>query len=490
MTVEGLRHEIDARGIVHVIFERQDGKPNILTPEILESLSLLLDEWRRRDDARALLMRAGGPGVFIAGMDVDEIADIDEAFKAAEGARFGQAVFQKIADLGKPSMAAISGMCMGGGTEMALACTYRLASDDKSLRIALPEVQIGIIPGFGGTQRLPRLLGLLPSLDLILSGKRLDGRRARKLGLVDDVVPAEYLKKTAVRWLAEAAEGKRRPKPRSRPLWAKAVESIPPLRRWAINQARKKTAARVSAEDYPAPFRALEAIEAAFTMPLAQGLDLEARILGEMVPTRTSKSLIWLFKTQSAMKKDGGGLQAPPRKVRRAAVLGAGVMGGGISQLVAGRGVTVRLKDIDYDAVLSALQTASGLWHKRLKRRRLSRGEAYRQMANIAPTLDYTGLRHVDLVIEAVVERLDIKQQVLSDVEQRIGERAVFASNTSSLPITDIAAKALRPERVVGMHFFNPVHRMPLVEVIAGRRAPRRRWPRSTPSRSSWARRR
>jgi 3-hydroxyacyl-CoA dehydrogenase/enoyl-CoA hydratase/3-hydroxybutyryl-CoA epimerase len=258
---------------------------------------------------------------------------------------------------------------------------------------------------------------------------------------------------------------------RHRSMTARLVEMTPPLRRFVIGKARKATEAKANPENYPAPFRALEAIEAAFSMPISQGLDLEARIVGELVPTRTAKNLMWLFKSQSALKKDPGGIVAQPRKVRRAAVLGAGIMGGGIAQLIADRGIPVRLKDLRGDALLAALRQASKIWREQVERKRLSPREMRQRLGFISPTLDETGLSRVDIVLEAVVENLDVKQKVLASVEERIGARTVFASNTSTIPISDIAARAVRPERVVGMHFFNPVHRMPLVEVIAGQRS-------------------
>jgi 3-hydroxyacyl-CoA dehydrogenase/enoyl-CoA hydratase/3-hydroxybutyryl-CoA epimerase len=468
----GVSHRLDADGILRIVFDRQGERVNLLSAEILQGLGELLDEVRGRDDVRGLLFASHKPGMFIAGMDVDQIASVTDAYRGAEAARFGQAVFQKIAELGRPSVCAIGGTCLGGGTELALACTFRVASDERTVRIGLPEVQLGIIPGFGGTQRLPRLIGLAPSLELILTGRQVDARRARRLGLVDLLVPGAYLEREALELLKRAMRdgtdrvvGSLR---RKRALGALLMERIGPLRKYVLEQARKRTGKKVDAESYPAPFRAVEAIGAAFEQPLPQGLDFEARLEGELITTGTSKNLIWLFKGQNALKKGSGGVPAPPRRVDRAAVLGAGIMGGGIAQLVADRRVPVRLKDIRYDALLTALKTAHDIWQHRLKRRRIDRRELEQRMAFIAPTLDDSGLRQVDLVIEAVAEDLEIKRKVLAAVEQRIDARAVFASNTSSLPISEIAAQALRPERVVGLHFFNPVHRMPLVEIIAG----------------------
>ena len=286
---------------------------------------------------------------------------------------------------------------------MALACSFRVAADRADLRIGLPEVKLGIIPGFGGTQRLPRLVGLIPSLDLILTGRTLDGRRARKIGLVDQVAPEAYVERQALGLLREAlTDGessvtgrlRRRLKPVPR-----LIQAVGPLRRKVLEQARKKTEAKASPENYPAPFRAIEAIEAACTQDLQQGLDLEARLLGELIPTRTSKNLIWLFKSQTALKTDTGDVRATPRKIQRAAVIGAGIMGGGIAQLVADREVPVRLKDLKYDAILTALATANAVWRRKLERRRIDKRELNQKMAFIAPTLDDTGLTKTDIVL-------------------------------------------------------------------------------------------
>lgn len=463
------RHRVDADGILRIVFDGPSGRVNLLDAEVLRRLAALLDDAKARTDIRAVMFSSAKPGMFLAGIDVEAIAGVRDAQTAAEGARFGQSVFQRIADLGKPAACAIAGTCLGGGTELALACSLRVAADDAAVSIGLPEVRLGIIPGFGGSQRLPRLIGLAPSLELILSGRAVDAGRARTLGLVDRVVPLAYLERETLALIRQAVEGGGRSPLRKRKWTALPAEKIGPLRRLVLDQARRRTEAKISPADYPAPFRALEAIEAAMVQPLREGLDLEARIVGELASSATSKNLIWLFQSQNALKGDTGGARAVPRKVRRAAVVGAGVMGGGIARLIADGDVPVRLKDVRIDSILAALRTADGIWHDRLKRGRISRREIARKLAHIAPTLEETGFRHVDLVIEAVVEDLQVKRQVLASLEPRLDERAVFATNTSSLPVRDIASECARPERVVGLHFFNPVHRMPLVEIIPWR---------------------
>lgn len=464
---------VDEDSVLRITFDRKGDKVNLLNADILQELDHLLQDVAGRTDLKGLVFQSSKPGMFLAGMDIEQIASVNDSARAADGARQGQAVFQRVADLSLPTAAAIGGTCLGGGTELALACDFRIAADDDKVRMGLPEVQLGIIPGFGGSQRLPPLVGMPAALDLILTGRMIDARRAKRIGLVDRVVPAAYLEREAVKLVLEASERGVDSTTRAiRPSRFKEtlMARVGPLRRYVLDRARRAAEGKASPEHYPAPFRALEAVEAAVTRPLPEGLDVEARIVGELIPSRTSKNLMWLFKTNTDLKSDTvreG--EVPPRKVRRAGVLGAGIMGGGIAQLVAEKGIPVRMKDIRYDSILTALQTAQGLWEKRVRRRKITRREADRRMALIAPTLDDTGFAHADLVIEAVVENLEVKQQVLAAIEQRIGERTIFATNTSSLPITDIAARALHPERVVGMHFFNPVHRMPLVEVIRGR---------------------
>ena len=465
-------HDTDDNGILRILFDSPGEKVNTLNATILRDLDALLDQARDDRDVRGVMFASDKPGMFIAGMDIEQIASVGDALQGAEGARQGQAVFQKIADLGKPSVAAIRGTCLGGGLELSLACDFRVASNDSKTRIGLPEVQLGIIPGFGGTQRFPHRAGLLASLDLILSGRGVDGRKAKKLFLVDVVVAEAYVEREARKLLQRAIdEGRDKVKAAYKPRHAfvpKLMSSFGPLRGYAMKQAEKKVAARARKEHYPGPYKAIEAIEAAYTKPIREGLDIEARLIGELIPSPTAQNLMWLFKSSTALKGDRG-VSALPRKIRRVGVLGAGVMGGGIAQLAADKELPVRLKDINFDAVLTALQTASKVWSKKVKRRRLSKNGFARKIGNISPTLDTRGFKTVDIVIEAVVERLDIKQAVLAELETVLDERAVFASNTSSIPISDIAAKARHPERVVGMHFFNPVHKMPLIEIIAGR---------------------
>jgi 3-hydroxyacyl-CoA dehydrogenase/enoyl-CoA hydratase/3-hydroxybutyryl-CoA epimerase len=336
-------------------------------------------------------------------------------------------------------------------------------------------VRLGILPGFGGTQRLPRQVGLVRAVDLILSGRQIGGEEARRIGLVDLLVPAEYLEREALALLRRAMEGDETPagarSGRGGTLLRQTLQRVGPWRRLVLEQARKRLAKRFRPEDYPAPFRALQAIEASLGQPPAQGLDLEARLVGELAPTRTARNLIWLFESRTELKAAPRGVRAAPRQVRRLAVIGAGRIGGGIASLAAGHGIPVRLKDLRYEAILAALRSVAEPGPDRRRGGVRDRPDPRHDATLIAPTLDDSGLSRAELVIEAVTEELDCKREVLGRSERRIGEEAVFATTTSSLLVSDIAARALRPERVVGLHFFHPVGRVPLVEVVAGRRS-------------------
>ena len=254
----GMTHTWDDTGILNVVFDRPGERVNLLTPDILVELGRLLDQARGHPDLRGLLITSAKPQMFIAGMDVERIAELGDAQQAVEAARFGQAVFQKIAALKQPSVCVIGGACLGGGTELALACSLRIAATGSAVRIGLPEVKLGIIPGFGGCQRLPRLVGLTAALDLILTGRTLDGRRARRIGLVDALAPEAYLAREGLKLLRRAisdgASKTVRSLRRKRPMTARLVDGVGFVRRYVLGQARKRTAARVNPRDYPAPF--------------------------------------------------------------------------------------------------------------------------------------------------------------------------------------------------------------------------------------------
>jgi 3-hydroxyacyl-CoA dehydrogenase/enoyl-CoA hydratase/3-hydroxybutyryl-CoA epimerase len=471
----GIRDHLEVDGLLHIVFDQPDRPANLLHVEFLKRLSEILERVRIEDQVQGLLFRSAKPDNFLAGIDVDAFSGINDAYRASESARFGQAVFQKLADLSIPTACAIQGGCMGGGTELALACDIRLAGDDPATLIGLPEVRIGIIPGFGGTQRLPRLVGFTRAVDMITAGRRLSPEQALRAGLVDEIVPPARLEARAATLLHQAADGGSRSRAGIRGkrtlgtrLLDLAASSVPPVRRWIQNESSRKLAAKADPMHYPAPFRSLEVLDASISLPLPQGLDLEARIMGELVPGETAQNLMWLFRKQAGFRKPLRGQVAKPRAICKVGVVGAGIMGGGITALIADQALPVRLKDIRYEPILIALKTAREGWDRDTRRGRLGPRDLEHRMARIAPTLDNSGFTRCDLIVESVVEALEAKQQVLANLEPLMADHAVFASNTSSIPIGEIASAATRPDRVVGLHFFNPVHRMPLVEVIAG----------------------
>ena len=462
--------EHDGDGVARLVFDRPSSRVNLLTTEVMARLDALLveiEERIRAGEIRAVLVRSGKEGTFIAGADIQEIVAITDPAVGEAAAREGQRIYRRLERLDVPTVAAVDGACLGGGTELILACGYRLASDRPETRIGLPEVRLGILPGFGGTTRLPRLIGPVAALDLILTGRTVDAQRARKLGLIDEAVPVAALYERAEALARERAAAADRPRPRRRPLGTRLLEDTPPGRVLLLRKARQRVVEETGGH-YPAPLAILDVMRRSLGAPLERAFALEAEALGRLIVTPTSKNLIHVFTLMEAAKKSGpAGVE--PRVVERAAVLGAGVMGGGIAHLLADHDVPVRLKDIKSDALALGLRHARSLFDRSVQRRRLARREAERRILDIAPSLEYTGFAAADIVIEAVVERLDVKRAVLREAESHVRPGCVLASNTSSLSITTMQEALERPADFCGMHFFNPVHRMPLVEVVRGR---------------------
>ena len=460
--------EYEGDGVAFLVFDQPDRKVNVLSTPVMERLDELLAELEAaagEGRARALVVRSGKDGSFIAGADVDEIAGITDPAEGREKAARGQAVFQRLHELPIPTIAAVDGTCLGGGTELILACDVRIASDRPETKIGLPEIKLGILPGFGGTTRLPRLVGLIAASDIILAGKSVDARKAHKIGLIHERMHPGVLYGRAAEIARGMAGGDSAPS-RNRPgLPQRLAESTSIGRGFILKQARKQVMKQTKGH-YPAPLRALEVMEQSAGESLEEALALEARALGELIVTTESKSLIHVFHLMEGAKKAGPAAEG--RSVDRVAVLGAGVMGGGIAQLLSYKGLTVRLKDIDSDALSTGLRHARSMFDKLVKRRKLREREAEDRMSAISPALDYAGFSTVDLVIEAIVERMEVKKSVLRETEEAVAEDTVLTSNTSSLSITEMATALERPENFAGMHFFNPVHKMPLVEIIRG----------------------
>ncbi|HUG01662.1 MAG TPA: 3-hydroxyacyl-CoA dehydrogenase NAD-binding domain-containing protein [Longimicrobiales bacterium] len=465
---DAVRLDLDD-GIAWIVFDRPDAKVNLLTEGVLSRFDDLLADIERHAAARtvaAVVVRSAKDGTFIAGADVAAIRAVKDAATGARLAAEGQAVFTRLERLPTPTIAAIDGACMGGGTELVLACDYRIATDSERTMIALPEVRLGILPGFGGTTRLPRLVGLQDALDMILTGNNVRPSKARRIGLVDEVVSAAILTRRAAEVARLFAVGEGPERRRRRGLGKRLLEDTAPGRRLLLREARKRLLNETGGR-YPAPLKILDTIRRTLPLPVERALQVEARALGELIATPESKNLIHVFGLMERAKKRAPAGDA--REVERIAVLGAGVMGGGIAHLAASEDVEVRLKDIDNRGLAAGLRAARERLDRSRERRHIDRREADAIMNRISPTLTYDGFGSVDLVVEAVVENMAVKKAVLREAEQAAPDDAVLCSNTSTLSITEMQLALDRPPRFCGLHFFNPVHRMPLVEVIRGR---------------------
>lgn len=467
---------MDVRDNVGIItFDLPNSPVNLLSRAAREDFAALLDRLERDESIRAAVLVSGKPDVWIAGADVEELTALPSAADAERLSRLGHALMDRVEQLRAPLIAAIHGACLGGGLELALACAYRIAAESPSTVLALPEVQLGLIPGAGGTQRLPRTVGLRGALDMILTGKTVRPRKALQTGLVDEVVHPAILSDIAVRRAQEIASdprGVRTLRDRARARRPGSTQRLlldeNPLGRAVVfRQAREQTLARTHGH-YPAPLAALEAVRAGYVGGRSRGLETEARLFGEAAVSDVSKQLVFLFFATNALKKDPGVTQpAPaPLPVSKIAVLGTGFMGAGIAAVAAQRGVAVRFKDTEPGRVLKGLAAVRDVVRERLTKRQITRQEFEDQMSLVLGTVDYTGFANAQIVVEAVFEDLAIKQQVIAEVERVLPPTAIVASNTSTIPIARIGQGSRRPSRVLGMHFFSPVHKMPLLEVI------------------------
>jgi len=461
------RFEVDGRGLASVTFDLPGRKVNVWSRAVLEEFDALLDELVGHGDLTAVIFRSGKPDTFVAGADVEELASIDSPEEARELARRGQAVFQRVADLSLPTVAAIHGACVGGGLEFALACSFRVASDDETTRLGFPEVQLGIIPAWGGTQRAVRLLSLEDALTLVLTGNRVGARKAERMGLVDKVVPRARLEAEAAVIARAAASGERAVSHGRDGLAGWLVKRNPLGRKFVLSQARRRVEER-SGDHYPAPYKAIEAIEVGLAQGMSAGLAVEAESVADLAGTPVAGNLMSLYGLREGARRPP--VPAEARRVGTLGVLGAGVMGGGIAEVAAYAGIRVRLKDVDLERVADGLEHAARIARTAEGKGSLDRRGVRDLMHRISGTIGYDGFRRLDVVVEAIVEDLEIKRRVLAEVEREVREGTVLATNTSSLRVDDLATALARPEDFGGLHFFNPVEKMPLVEVVRGAR--------------------
>ena len=471
-SASGLSFEVDRDHYGVLTFDRPDSSVNILTPQLMRELDSLLAQLESRianGQMLALVIRSGKEGAFIAGADVEAIAALHTVAAARAASAEGQRIFRRIERLRVPTIAAVDGACMGGGTELILHCDFRIASDRDSTAIGLPEVKLGILPGFGGTVKLPSLVGMQNALGIILSGKAVRPSRARNMGLVDRVVPTARFQAATREFVEEVVAGKVGRFSPTPGFGQRLLEKTGPGRKIMFGAARKQAMSEVGSF-YPAPFKAIGVLEEAVGLKADEAYAREADALGALAVTPESRSLVRVFLLSQAARKALPEEVARRKKtVRKMGVVGAGVMGGAIAELAAAHDIPVVLKDIDQGALDSGLRHAADLLRKAAAAKVFSDEEASLKFALISGTLDYVDVEDADLVIEAVVERLAVKQQVLRELEGST-RGAVLATNTSSLSVDEMAGAVERPGRVLGLHFFNPVHKMPLVEVVAGPR--------------------
>ncbi|WP_017220387.1 fatty acid oxidation complex subunit alpha FadJ [Moritella dasanensis] len=435
---------------------------NTLRAEFADEISDLMKEIKSNSDLQGLVLISGKKDSFVAGADVTMIDACETAADAETLSLEGHRVMGELEALNIPVVAAIHGPCLGGGLELALACHIRVCTESTKTVLGVPEVMLGLLPGSGGTQRLPRLIGVAKSLDLMLTGKQIRGKQALKMGLVDEVVPETVLLEVAVK-LAKKGKFKRELK---RDLTSKLLETNKFGRNIMFDQAAKQTFSKTRG-NYPAPEAILEVVKVGQEKGFEAGLKLEAKRFAELAMTSESACLRGIFFATTEMKKEDGVEGVAPKKVKKAIVLGGGLMGGGIANVTATKAkVPVRIKDIAPQGLLNAQKYTYDILNKKVKRRFMSKAEMQSQLAMITGTTEYTGVKSADIVIEAVFEDLKLKHQMVADIEANCNENTIFASNTSSLPITQIASEAKRPENVIGLHYFSPVDKMPLAEII------------------------
>ncbi len=458
--------ELLESGVQVITLDMADESMNVLREELIEDFNSVFTEAGQNPDVTGIIFRSGKDS-FIAGAD---IAMIDNAITAQDVAALSKALQDTtilIEKLSKPTAAVIHGACLGGGLEIAMAFDYRVASTHKSTKLGLPEVQLGLLPGGSGTQRLPRLVDLPTALDLVLTGKQIPAKKAVRVGLISDVA-AESI----VLDVAEKLVLKGKPKPRKKSL-KENVMNLGLARGLIFKKAREKTE-EMTFGNYPAPAKIIDAMEAGLELGMEKGLMVERDGFATLALTPESEQLRGIYFATTELKKDTGVDGNPDdltRPIDKIGVLGAGLMGSGIAYVSMKNADTkVRLKDRDIEGVGRGISYVNKLLRKQVQRRRMSDLQKRQLQAKLSSTADYSGFKSADIVIEAVFEDLDLKRQMLADIESiEDNKEIIFASNTSALPIDDIAKGAKQPERVIGMHYFSPVEKMPLLEIVVGK---------------------
>lgn len=434
---------------------------NTLKADFSDEISILLDDIENDNGIKGVVVASGKKDSFVAGADITMLAACESSEDAQALSIGGQKIFDRIDAMSKTFVAAIHGPALGGGLELALACNYRVCSDSVKTQLGLPEVQLGLLPGSGGTQRLPLLIGVQQAMKMMLTGAPVRAKQALKYGIVDDMVPLSILMDVAIE-LAAKPKMKHEAK---KSMTDKVLENTGFGRKIMFKKAREATLAKTKG-NFPAPMYIIDCIEAG-QESISKGYETEARLFGKLVMTKESKELRQIFFATTEMKKENGVEGVKPKRISKAGVLGGGLMGGGIAFVTATKAkVPVRIKDISENGIAGALKYSYDILNKKVKKRFMLKAEMQQQLSMITGCLDYSGYKGNDIVIEAVFEDVALKQKMVNEIEEQCSEQVIFASNTSSIPIAEIAANAARPENIIGLHYFSPVDKMPLAEVI------------------------
>lgn len=456
-----------------IVIDDPDEPVNTLGHELAAELTDILDALEQRQSLRGVVLISGKPNGFVAGADLDMLRAVRREADASALSKLSQSLSQRISDIRVPTVAAIHGPCLGGGLELALAFDLRVATDSEATRLGLPEVQLGLLPGGGGTQRLPRLVGVLAALDLLLTGRQIRGRRAVQIGLVDALVEPDGLLERALALVSNGGGRAHRPASSwfNRAGLAHVLLTSNPIgRRWLFQRVRGQTLAKTKG-CYPAPEQIIEVVRIGLAQGESSGLEAEAIAFGRLAVSPQSRQLVNLFFAANELKKDPGleDTTVAPSELKRVGVLGGGLMGAGIAFIAAVRNeLPVHIKDRDQRGVDGALARVQRLLDARVARGRMSADEKSAVLRRVTGSVDYAGFADLDIVIEAVFEELALKREMLQQVEAVGASSPIFASNTSAIPIADIAKLAEHPERVIGMHYFSPVEQMPLLEIVRG----------------------